>query len=371
VKIIGGKTENDRLISTRSSNFSTRGCNDFPKRSTISVYGKGKSLPGGLLMVIQYGKSAAAGSFCFEQNHSRRGAILPWRKLSPAEYSAPAPTVSEVAEVQGAASASPAPAADPPLQAAAPKPLSPAELHALYAGTAVPPHRYLAPALIAALHSPLIALDPAKWFADIEDVDLSGVAGAWLRTNSDTTFEQLKCVGFDPQSNQLTAVVTIKQTRGYAGGPSAGSQEFVAFWVDWGSEFQYEGTASVVVHDCGSLPVLGQEIHVSLPVDLPWHTLPEGLAATKIKVRAVLSWNAPPSTTQPYAQVVWGNSLDLRIAISSHPAFHAGEEASILTGPRRGKFASNFNAGDHEDIESLIKCYRREPDDLVRRAASF
>jgi hypothetical protein len=63
--------------------------------------------------------------------------------------------------------------------------------------------------------------------------------------------------------------------------------------------------------------------------------------------------------------------LDLRIAISSHPAFHAGEEASILTGPRRGKFASNFNAGDHEDIESLIKCYRREPDDLVRRAASF
>jgi hypothetical protein len=365
------KIQNDRLISTRSSNFSARGCNDFPKQNTIRYTAKKKFCRKGVLMVFQYGKSAGTGSFCFEQNRLRRGVILPWRKLSPAEYSAPAPASSEVAEVQGAASASSALPADPPPRAADRKPLSPAELHALYAGTAVPPHRYPAPALIAALHSPSIALDPAKRSTDIEDVDLSGVAGAWLRTNSDTTFEQLKCVGFDPLSNQLTAVVTIKQTRGYGGGPSAGSREFVAFWVDWGSEFQYEGTASVVVHDSGSLPASGQDIHVSMPVDLSLHTPAEGLAATKIKVRAVLSWNTPPSTTHPYAQVVWGNSLDLRIAISSHPALHSSKEAPILTVPQRGSSASNFNAGDHQDIESLFTRDRREPVDLARSAASF
>ncbi len=210
----------------------------------------------------------------------------------------------------------------------APHPLSPAELHALYAGTTVPPHRYLAPALITALHSSSIALDPAKWFTDIEDVDLSSVTGAWLRTNSDTTFEQLKCVGLDARAGQLTAILSIKRGRGYAGGTSTtGSQEFVAFWVDWGSGFQYEGTASVAVHDFGELPAEGVDLLVSLPVDLSQHARAQVSAATTIKVRAVLSWDTPPSITHPYAQVVWGNSLDLRIVISSQPAIYSSQEA--------------------------------------------
>ena len=49
-----------------------------------------------------------------------------------------------------------------------PKQLTPAELHELYNGTTVQQHRYLAPSLTAAVHSPVIALDPAKWFAGID-----------------------------------------------------------------------------------------------------------------------------------------------------------------------------------------------------------
>ncbi len=195
-----------------------------------------------------------------------------------------------------------------------PKQLTPAELHELYDGTTVPQHRYLAPSLTAAVHSPVIALDPAKWFAGIDDVNLCSVARAWLNTNSNTEYEELKCIELDPDESQLSAVLTVKQSIGYCGGPvTAGSREFVAFWVDWGSGFQYVGTTSAAVHDSGRLPATGQDYSVVLPIHLSRQAVNEG--AKTVKVRAVLSWNTPPSTTNPNAPVVWGESLDRTILI--------------------------------------------------------
>ena len=192
--------------------------------------------------------------------------------------------------------------------------LTPAELHELYDGTTVPQHRYLAPSLTAAVHSPVIALDPAKWFADITDVDLSSVTAAWLNTNSNTEYEQLKRIELDSDTSQLSAVLTVKQSIGYCGGHmTAGSREFVAFWVDWGSGFQYVGTTSAAVHDSSSLPATGQDYSVVLPIHLSRQTENEG--AKTVRVRAVLSWNTPPSTTNPNAPVVWGESLDCKILI--------------------------------------------------------
>ena len=199
--------------------------------------------------------------------------------------------------------------------ASKPMQLTPAELHELYDGTTVPQHRYLAPSLTAAVHSPVIALDPAKWFAGIEDVDLSSVASAWLNTNSNTEYEQLKRIELDSDASQLTAVLTVKQSLGYCGGHmTAGSREFVAFWVDWGSGFQYVGTTSAAVHDSGRLPSTGQDYSVVLPIHLSRQG--ENECAKTVKVRAVLSWNTPPSTTNPNAPVVWGESLDCTILIS-------------------------------------------------------
>ena len=195
-----------------------------------------------------------------------------------------------------------------------PKQLTPAELYELYNGTTVPQHRYLAPSLTAAVHSHEIALDPAKWFAGSADVDLSSVAAAWLNTNCNTEYEQLKRIELDPDASQLTAVLTVKQSIGYCGGPvTAGSREFVAFWIDWGSGFQYVGTTSVAVHDSGRLPATGQETSVALPIHLSRQA--ESEDAKTVKVRAVLSWNTPPSTTNPNAPVVWGESLDCKILI--------------------------------------------------------
>ena len=91
---------------------------------------------------------------------------------------------------------------------------------------------------------------------------------------------------------------------------TAGSREFVVFWADWGSGFQYEGTTSVTVHDFSSLPAAGLEYKVFLPVNVLAHARSGSKGAKTVKVRAVLSWNTPPSTNDPCAPVVWGNSLD-------------------------------------------------------------
>jgi hypothetical protein len=195
-----------------------------------------------------------------------------------------------------------------------PKQLASAELHELYDGTTVPQHRYLASFLTAAVPSREIALEPAKWFAGIADVDFSSVAEAWLNTKSNTEYEQLKRIKLDPEASQLSAVLTVKQSIGYCGGHmTAGSREFVAFWVDWSSGFQYVGTTSAAVHDTGRLPATGQETSVVLPIHLARQAENEG--AKTVNVRAVLSWNTPPSTTNPNAPVVWGESLDCKILI--------------------------------------------------------
>jgi hypothetical protein len=316
-------------------------------------------------MAIQQGKNAVAERSCFEQNRWRRRSILPWRWSSKEDISALASSSSEDHAGKSEAAA----ISEALVQTR--NPLSPTELHSLYAGTSVPPHRYLAPALIAALHSPAIALDPAKWFSGMDDVDFSSVAGDWLKTNGDTTFEQLKSVGLDLRASQLTAVVTIKQRYGYSGGPStAGSQEYVAFWADWGAGFLYEGTATVVVYDCGGLPAAGQDYCLSLPVDLFLRADNGGNAMNPIRLRAVLSWNAPPSSTHPYAQAVWGNSLDRRMMISSLSEVKSGKESAVQSGHLRNHSALAFNAEDLEDRGPSSAQFRWNPAELIRDATS-
>lgn len=198
-----------------------------------------------------------------------------------------------------------------PILACRQKLLNAIELHQLYAGTSVPAHRYLSALLSSAVISPEIALDPSKWLAGNLDVNLSDVVEAWLNTNKNIAYEQLNSIGLEMNTSRLTGVLTVKQRSGYAGGPlTAGSREYVVFWVDWGSGFQYEGTTSVAVHDFSSLSAAGLEYKVFLPVDVLAHARPGSKGAKTVKVRAVLSWNMPPSTTDPCAPVVWGNSLD-------------------------------------------------------------
>ncbi len=217
------------------------------------------------------------------------------------------------------------------VKAAAPSVLSAAELHQLYAGKDVPGHRYLMPQLQHA-----ISQGAAKAIVTgVENLNVAGFIEGLLNTSGDTSFEELHCVGLNPNIDQLVGIINVKLSSGYSGGPcSAGSKEYVAFWVDWdGSGWTYAGTSSVTVHDFTTIPAGGLEYTVVQPVDVASHRQPCSKGAKTARVRAVLSWNTPPSTVDPYAPVVWGNSHETRILLDPGTPFNAGApDISIIGG---------------------------------------
>ena len=220
--------------------------------------------------------------------------------------------------------------------------LGPVDLHELYKGKNVPQHRYLAGSLSAAVGptastakaalSYAVAAKAVPSFAGIPDINLAALVEAWLNTQGNTAFEQLDCVGLDVNASQLAGVIHVKQSSGFSGGPcTTGSTEFVAFWVDWGSGFEYAGTTSVVVHDYSQIPATGLEYNVFLPIDLLTHAQPCWDGPKFATVRGVLSWNTPPSTTNPYAPVVWGNSLQATILIPPGEIIGNGQQVPVLS----------------------------------------
>jgi hypothetical protein len=257
------------------------------------------------------------------------------------------------------------------IETAEPKTLTPGEMHRLYAGTSVPEHRYLAPSLTEAVNSPELAPHPAKWLAGVSGIDLNKVVNAWLNTNRSTEFEQLYCIGLDPETGQLTGVLTVKQGHGYSGKPcTAGSREYVAFWVDWGSGFRYEGTASVAVYDFGWLPPAGLEYNVSLPVDLLSRLRSRRESLNTVKVRAVLSWGTPSSTADPNGPVVWGNILESRIPIPPIQASREANQLACLASTGATDRGLTINAGVTKDSDPPFTLYVSNRPSVNRDAIS-
>jgi hypothetical protein len=70
--------------------------------------------------------------------------------------------------------------------------------------------------------------------------------------SSNTFWEALTCVGYNPQISRLEAVVSIKQATGYSGDLcSTGSTAYVRFFIDWYNTGTYvdPGIASFKVFD--------------------------------------------------------------------------------------------------------------------------
>lgn len=77
---------------------------------------------------------------------------------------------------------------------------------------------------------------------------------------------------------------------------------------------KYVGIVRVRVHDIARKLPEDLCYTAVLPVDLSHHRA--GCNAPKIaRVRAVLSWALPPSTTDPNALNTWGNLIDAHVQI--------------------------------------------------------
>lgn len=150
----------------------------------------------------------------------------------------------------------------------------------------------------------------------------------------DTTYEELECLGLDNFAAQLVATYRVKRPTGFSGPPcSAGSKEYVAFWADFDDDckYAYMGTVEVSAHDYIGMPADGLSYAAVLPLDVAAYrrlcTEP-GLH----RVRAVLSWNTPPSTTDPDAVPHWGNRLDTHVHVLPGRGYDGVARLSIVGG---------------------------------------
>jgi len=165
-------------------------------------------------------------------------------------------------------------------------------------------------------------------------LDWSSIIGALEKTKGDVTYEELNCLGLDYNREWLVGTFVVKKPTGYSGNLcSKGSNEYVTFWADWDNtcKWNYVGTATVPVHDIAVIPADGLHYAAIMPVDLSAHR--QLCEKPKIgRVRAVLSWNVPPSNVDPDAIPHWGNRLDSHVQIKPGDPFVIEPKISILGG---------------------------------------
>ena len=229
-----------------------------------------------------------------------------------------------------------------------PGPLTPlplAELVTLYSGKRkgegkgelVPEHRFalphLASAELAGAQTMLSYVVPAQT-AQALKIDLSAVLKKLEVTSGDTSFEELECVGLDNNTDQLVGTFRVKRPSGFSGGPcTAGSTEYVAYWADFGEDctYAYLGTVQVNTHDYDKVPPGGLCYAAPLPVDLG--KFRRDCDSPVIgRVRAVLSWGTPPSTTDPNAVPHWGNRLDVHVQLRPGRPYDGTARFTIVGG---------------------------------------
>lgn len=205
------------------------------------------------------------------------------------------------------------------------------------AAAKVEPHRFafaeVQPVLAGGMVDQQMLLAKIAEFKEL-GLDWSSIIGALEKTKGDVTYEELNCLGLDYNREWLVGTFVVKKSTGFSGNLcSKGSNEYVSFWADWDNtcKWTYVGTATVPVHDIAAIPADGLHYAAIMPVDLSAHR--QLCEKPKIgRVRAVLSWNVPPSNVDPDAIPHWGNRLDSHVQIKPGDPFEIEPKISILGG---------------------------------------
>ncbi len=192
-----------------------------------------------------------------------------------------------------------------------------------YQKAGVPQHRYLYSTVQPLLANKEIFANTVQYKPDqlnLTNINLSELAKilAEINNNANVIYEELTCVGLNTSSDTLGAVVKIKLQNGYSGNLcETGSQEHIAFWVDWDNDGvfeEYAGTASFEIHDISNMPAEGIYYNVNIPLNSLKHRK-TCLNSNVIRVRGVLSWETLPSTTDPNDLQYWGNRVDSLVQV--------------------------------------------------------
>ncbi len=146
-----------------------------------------------------------------------------------------------------------------------------------------------------------------------------------------TDYEELFCVGADYNQEALVGTLKVKKSSGYSGDLcKKGSKEYVSFYIQ-GEEncgWIHAGTAFVEVHDIKNIPTGGLSYSVILPFNLSKFKK-KCKDPQVLKVRAVLSWNTPPTSMSCSN---WGNVVDSYIQLRPSSYSGIGPKMGIVGG---------------------------------------
>ncbi|HWI64138.1 MAG TPA: hypothetical protein VNT75_20055 [Symbiobacteriaceae bacterium] len=134
-----------------------------------------------------------------------------------------------------------------------------------------------------------------------------------LSMASNTAYEEIGCVGYNPETEQLHAVIVVKQVAGYVTGLcDAGSPEYVRFYIQDAVTGQWvdQGVTQVMAHDMPHGDPLSYAATLKIQPERKPCTQPNLL-----KVRAILSWNEMPAANTPAYIPVWGEVTDVTIQV--------------------------------------------------------
>ncbi len=148
---------------------------------------------------------------------------------------------------------------------------------------------------------------------------------------SNSFYEEIGCVGYQPQANRLEAVVFIKRPTGYGGDVcSPGTQEYVRFYIsfDNGATWDDLGLRSFTAYDIpGTTEEKRLEYAVTMPVQIGRKFC---FVRNQAKVRAILSWNSPPPPNDPGFNPVFGEVHNTNIQIEPLKFFKFFDLVSAL-----------------------------------------
>lgn len=135
---------------------------------------------------------------------------------------------------------------------------------------------------------------------------------------ANTKYEELTCVGFNPDTNLLEATIAVKLPFGYNGNLCQfGSNEYVRFFVDYGSGWIDAGVVAVNVHDIANKLDCAKRATKPLTYVVTQKLDPKQDQCKRPvlpKVHAILSWQVVPPPLPGWLPV-WGNTRDCRIQI--------------------------------------------------------
>ena len=245
---------------------------------------------------------------------------------------------------------------DTPIHAQ-PKKFDVAQLSELYRDKGVPVHRFAFKELasFASGQTPTSAEIFQKQFPSIQ-IDPKIIDILFPKTDGDTSYEELNCIGLDPNSPDcLVGVIKVKKSAGYSGGPcSQGSREYVSWWADFDNNGSFEtflGSADVRVYDLANIPQDGVNYAVRLPVDLSKYRRDCQQGPVVVRIRAILSWNQPVPGNNPNHIPTWGNREETLINIAPATGVPAGKIShigSILT-----PFINNTSVNSPSKVSGL------------------